>query len=119
MPTSIKLTAIDLDQLVNDMKAAATSVLNKDVTVMRGFSERQIKAIAQQTQLVASGIASKQITEETREFFLDSLEDMALNFAKTLRGLLMVTIEKVWNAVVGVIWKAIEGATGMALPTPA
>jgi hypothetical protein len=40
------------------------------------------------------------------------------NFAKTLRGLLMVTIEKVWNAIVGVIWKAIETATGIALPIP-
>jgi len=29
-----------------------------------------------------------------------------------------VTIEKVWNAIVGVIWKAIETATGIALPTP-
>ncbi len=62
------------------------------------------------------GIASGQITEETREFFLGSLEDMVLNFAKTLRGLLMVTIEKVWNAVVGVIWKSFEAATGIALP---
>lgn len=109
-------TSIDIDKLVGDMKAAASEVLNKDVTTLRGFSDRQIKAIAQQSALVAEGIASGQITEETREFFLDSLEDMALNFAKTLRGLLMVTIEKVWNAVVGVIWKAIESVTGLSLP---
>jgi hypothetical protein len=64
------------------------------------------------------GVASGQITAETRDFFLDSLEDMALNFAKTLRGLLMVTIEKVWNAVVSVIWKAIPSVTGLALSTP-
>jgi hypothetical protein len=115
MPNPIELKPIDLNELVEEMKAAATSVLDKDVTTLRGFSERQIKAIAQQTQLVATGIASGQITEETREFFLNSLEDMALNFAKTLRGLLMVTIEKVWNAVVGVIWKAIDAATGIGV----
>lgn len=108
-------TAIDTAQLINDMKDAATGILNKDVTTLRGFSERQITAIAQQSELVALGIASGQITEETREFFLDSIEDMALNFAKTLRGLLMVTIEKVWNALVDVIWKAIEAATGLNL----
>jgi len=108
---------IDVSQLVGDIKAAASDVLEKDVTALRGFSERQVKAIAQQTKLVTAGIASGQITEETREFFLDSLEDMALNFAKALRGLLMVTIEKVWNAVVGVIWKTIATATGIALPT--
>lgn len=107
---------IDIATLVKDMKDAATQILKKDVTTYRGFSERQIKAIAQQAELVAKGIKSGDITEETQEFFLDGLEDMALNFAKTLRGLLMVTIEKVWNAIVGVIWKAIEGATGLILP---
>lgn len=108
---------VDLDGLIKDMKAAASSVLHRDVTSLRGFSERQVKAIAQQTQLVAMGISSGQITEETREFFLDSLEDMTLNFVKTLRGLMMVTIEKVWNAVIGVLWRSIEAATGLALPS--
>ena len=106
-------------ELIEDIKSAATEVLNKDVSTLRGFSERQIKAMAQQTALLAKGVASGEITEDTREFFLDSLEDMALNFAKTLRGLLMVTIEKVWNAVVGVIWKSIEAVTGIALPSVA
>ncbi|MEJ2419378.1 MAG: hypothetical protein P8Y45_21135 [Exilibacterium sp.] len=105
-------TPIGTAQLIKDMKDAATGILNKDVTTLRGFSERQITAIAQQSELVALGIASGQITEETREFFLDSIEDMALNFAKTLRGLLMVTIEKVWNALVGVTK---SGATSAAL----
>lgn len=109
---------INVAQLGEDIKNAASQVLNKDVTTLRGFSERQIKAIAQQAALVEAGILSGGITDETRDFFLDSLEDMALNFVKTLRGLMMVTIEKVWNAIIGVIWKAIESATGIALSTP-
>lgn len=108
-------TPIDTAQLIEDMRNAVNQILNKDVTTLRGFSERQIKAIAQQSELVAIGIASGKITEETREFLLDGIEDMALNFAKTLRGLLMVTVEKVWNAIVEVIWKAIEAATGLIL----
>jgi hypothetical protein len=110
--------AIDVDQLMDDIKNAASEVLNKDVSQLRGFSQRQVKALAQQAALVEGGILSGQITEETRDFFLDSLEDMALNFAKTLRGLVTITIEKVWNAVVSVIWKAIEAGTGIALPLP-
>ncbi|MCB1910078.1 MAG: hypothetical protein KDH15_22165 [Rhodocyclaceae bacterium] len=110
--------AIDIDQLVSDMKTAASGVLNADVSTFRGFSERQLKAIAQQAALVATGIETRQITEETEQFFLDSLEDMALSFAKTLRGLLMVTIEKVWNAIVGVLWNAISDAAGVVLPVP-
>ena len=110
--------SIDAVQLVNDMKNAASQVLKKDVTTLRGFSERQMEAIAQQAAFVGAGIASGDITEATRDFFLDSLEDMALNFIKTLRGLIMVTIERLWNAIVGVIWKAIEAATKISLPIP-
>ncbi|QDQ28861.1 hypothetical protein FNU76_22305 [Chitinimonas arctica] len=110
--------AIDLDQLVSDITDAASAVINTDVSTLRGFSGRQVQAIAQQSVMVAAGIASGQITADTRDYFLDGLEDMALNFAKTLRGLLMVTVEKVWNAVVGVIWNAISVATGLALPQP-
>jgi hypothetical protein len=64
-------------------------------------------AIAQQTEYVATGITTGQITEETRKVFLDSLEDMALSFVETLRELLKVTIEKVWNAIVVAVWNAI------------
>lgn len=112
------MPSIDIEKLAADIKAAATGILKTDVTAIRGFSDRQVKAIAMQTELVAKGIAARQITNETRDFFLDSLEDMALSFVKTLRGLLMVTIEKVWNAVVGVIWNAISTATGLVLPQP-
>jgi hypothetical protein len=109
---------IDKIQLIIDMKAAASGVLKADVATFRGFSERQLKAIAQQAVSIELGVATRQITDETREFFLDGLEDMALSFAKTLRGLILVTIEKVWNAVVSVLWKALSTATGLVLPVP-
>jgi len=110
--------AIDLNQLMGDIKNAASQVINQDITELRGFSERQLKALAKQADLIASGLVSGDIDEDLRDFFLDSLEDMALNFAKTLRGLLMVTIEKVWNAIVGVLWSAISTATGINLAAP-
>lgn len=109
---------LDVNQLVDDLKSTATDVLNTDVTALRGFSERQLQAIAQQSQFIASGILTGQITSATQEFFLDNIEDMTLNFVKTLRGLLVITVEKVWNALVGVIWKAISAVTGIVLPGP-
>lgn len=110
--------SIDVIQLMENMKNAASQVINQDIAVLRGFSERQLKALAKQAELIAKGVVSKDIDDDLRDFFLDSLEDMALNFAKTLRGLLMVTIEKVWNAVVGVLWGAISTATGIDLAAP-
>lgn len=108
--------SIDSTQLLADMKNAASSVLNNDVATIRGFSERQLQAIALQATYVQAGIINGEITEATRDFFLDGLEEMALNFARTLRGLVTVLVEKVWNAIVGVIWKAIEKVTGLAMP---
>jgi hypothetical protein len=112
------MAGIDMQQLVNDMKTAASGVLNKDVSTLRGFAESQLTAIAQQTDNVAAGIADKSITPDLQDYFLDSLEEMARSFANTLAGLVSVLIEQVWNAVVGVIWKAINGATGLALAVP-
>lgn len=110
--------SIDLNQIITDIKTAASGVLGMDVSSIRGFSERQLKAIAQQTTYVAFGIETGQITGDMEAFFLDSLEDMALSFVRTLRGLVAVTVEKVWNAIVGVLWKAISKAANIALPTP-
>lgn len=107
--------SLNVNQLVADIKDAASTVISHDVAEIRGFSERQVTALAKQAQLIASAIVDKEIGEDLTDYFLDSLEDMALNFAKTLRGLLAVTIEKVWNAVVGVIWGAIESVTGLPL----
>ncbi len=107
--------ALDLTQLIADLKTAISEIVGKDLTTIRGFQERQLKAIAQQSALVSTGILTGDITPETREFFLDGLEDMVLNFLKTLRGILEITIEKAWNAAVKVIWDAIEKATGVTL----
>lgn len=107
--------AIDIPQLMADMRNAATQVLERDVTTLKGFTHRQMEAIARQAAFVEAGILNGEITEATREFFLDSLKDMVLNFVRTLQGILAVTIEKVWNAIVQVIWQAIEMGTGVVL----
>jgi hypothetical protein len=112
------MPAIDLQTLVSDMQAAATSVIGKDVSVLRGFSQQQLQAIAQQSVFVAAGISDGSITDDTRDYFLDSIEEMAKSFANTLAGLVTVLVEQVWNAMVGAIWTAINKATGLALVVP-
>jgi len=100
------------------MLAAATNVVGTDVSAMSGFSQQQLTAIAQQSAFVAGGIADGSITDDTRDFFLNSLVEMAKSFANILAGLVAVMIEQVWNAVVGVIWDTINKATGLALVIP-
>lgn len=108
----------DLDEVVGAIKVVVGDILHADVTTWRGFSERQLKAIAKQAAWIAEATVKGELDDEMRDFFLDSLEDMARNFAHTLRGLLIVTVEKVWNAVVGVLWSAIQRAANIALPLP-
>lgn len=110
--------SIDIGQLVGEIKAAANGVLAADIATVKGFSERQLQAIALQTHVVASGIATNNISPELQEFFLDGLQDMVTSFTRTLKGLVAVTIEKIWNAVVGVVWNAISTAIGTVLPVP-
>ncbi len=108
--------ALDINQLIDDIKNTSSGILTKDVTAIRGFSSRQLNGIANQTALIASGISSGQITEATRDFFLDQLVELAHNFVNTLVGLVIATIEKLWNAIVSVIWQAISKATNIQLP---
>jgi hypothetical protein len=109
---------IDIGGLVAQIQTAATAVIKKDVTTLQGFSAQQVNAIAQQAVLVSAGIADGSITDETQVFFLDSLKEMVRSFVNTLAGLVAVTIEETWNAIVGVIWAAIGKATGLALMVP-
>ena len=108
----------DLDEVVAGIKTVVSDILQTDVTAWRGFSERQVRAMAKQAAWVAEATSKGELDDDMRNFFLDSLEDMARNFAHTLRGLLVITIEKIWNAVVNVLWGAIQQATNIVLPFP-
>ena len=118
MPGSPAAVTVSLEQLISDVNAAVTGVLQKDVTVYEGYNQRQVQAMAQQTLWIAQASAAGQLSDDLRQFFLKQLEDSALVFAKTLAGLAMITIEKVWNAVVGVLWSTVNAAISSVLPQP-
>ncbi len=107
--------SLDTAQLLLDMQNAASTTLQADVSTYEGFAQRQLQGIADQTKQVAAGILTGEITEATRDFFLQDIKDLTLNFVKTLQGLAQVTVEKVWNAMVNVVWAAISKATGLSL----
>lgn len=112
------MPSIDSQQLLNDIKNAANTVLSADLSSLQGFSERQLLAIAQQAVLVADGIQSGQISAATRDFFLNSLSDMVDSFNATLRGLTAAVLEQLWNSIVTTVWQAISRACGVVLTAP-
>lgn len=114
------MPSLDPTALMNSIKDVATGILTKDVSQMQGFSHDQLEKLAQQAQ----GIAEMQLAgvfdgnDELRDHFVSQLEDMTRNFVKVMQGLAMITAEKLFNAVVDIVWKAVGTATGVALPFP-
>jgi len=100
----------NLVELMTEIKDVASNILEKDISTVRGFSERQVEAVAKQTLIIQTGILNGDIDEELKEFFFDGLEAMALNFVNTLKGILSVTIEKIWNGIVDALWNVIESS---------
>jgi len=107
---------LDVEKLITDAKELLSSNINKDISTLRGFSIRQLNGIANQSALIATGIANGEITSATRDFFLEQLVELAHNFVNTLVGLLIATIEKLWNALVELVWKTISEVIGYQLP---
>ena len=92
-------SSIDVDQLLANLKTVATGIIQQDVTTIEGYSERQLTAMAQQAKWIAAATLTGELSSDMRDFFLNTLKDSAVNFANTLKGLVMITIEKVWNAL--------------------
>jgi hypothetical protein len=109
----------DIGQLADDIRSAASGVLGENVTAISGFSNTQVQLMAKQAAWIAEGTAKGELSGELRDFFLKNLADIARNFVRVLQGLVLVTIEKIWNAVIDVLWNAIRGAVGnISLPIP-
>lgn len=109
------MAAIDIDKLMQDILSAVDAATGKNIEKMGGYAQSKLKAIAQQSQMVASAYASGQIDKDVMQHFLDGIQDMTTSFIQTLVGLARIEAEKAWNAMVGVIWDALGAATGGAL----
>lgn len=97
----------ELNTVLGEIKTVTSEILNKDISKVRGFSKRQLKAIGIQTLLIKEGVATGEISGELQEFFEESLKKMVTNFVSTLKGITAVILEKVWNAIVEILWKTI------------
>lgn len=113
------ITPINVPDLINQIKTQATSILGNNIENAQGFSQDQLSAMAQQAETIAGGIATGEIRPSLQQFFLDQLKQSAQNFIRVLVGLALVTVEQLWNAVVGSLWGALSTATGLHFTPPA
>jgi len=94
-----------------------SEILNEDIRHHAAFAERQAKMLATQAAMITRATIAGELDTDSQAFFLDDLKRLTANLARTLVGLTILTIEKAWNAIVGVLWGAINTALqGAGLP---
>jgi hypothetical protein len=106
---------IDVGKTANDIITALNGVLNGDIETNVPFINQQTTALANQAQLIAEQTVAGALDEQQRKFFLDHLEKHTKDLALIIAALTILTAEKAWNAIMGVLWGAINTAVSAAL----
>ena len=111
---------IDLGNIFGQIANVTKDMVGKDVTSASAFAQEQMRLIEQNAILFSQMELAGEFTDdpERRDQYLQMIKATAVNFAKTIRALAVVEVEKLVNAVVKVVWDAIGTATGVALPIP-
>ena len=115
----------DTGKVVEDIISALKGAVGDGWSAISGFAEKQAKMLANQAAMIAQSriTGSLKDDDDMFEFFTDQLKDHATNFARSVATLTLLTIEQAWNAMVKVVWGAINGAlasakiAGIPLPT--
>jgi hypothetical protein len=106
---------LDIGKLLADIQTAASDILQRDLRSIQGFSETQLRDLAAFAALVSVGVASGEISPDAQPFMVRTLKEMTQHFVEVLKGLAIITVEKLINAIINVAVKAIETASGVAL----
>lgn len=113
------MTTLSVDGLVQDMATAMSDILEKDVTLLRGYAKAKAKKVARFTKLIAEGYADGEIDEAELEEELDELDSMIDRFVRNIKALARVTVEKLILAVTTTLYGAIKTvASGAGVPLP-
>ena len=113
-------TVPDVGQIFGQIVNVTRDMVGQDVTTASSFARDQAQMIEQNAILFAQmEVAGEFIgDDERRNEYAKMIEDTALNFANTVRAMAVVEVEKLWNAVMSVVWDAIGTAAGSATPLP-
>ncbi len=104
----------DTEAIGKDIVDTLNGILNDDISRYVSFFKSQTLGLAKQAAWIAEATATGEIDADTRDWFIGNLQRMTEDFIRTLVGLTLLTIEKAWNAVVGILWGAINTALDAA-----
>ncbi|MGB0695570.1 MAG: hypothetical protein ACPGOY_07965 [Rhodospirillaceae bacterium] len=89
------------------------NLLNQNLELAQGYSEKALTRIISFAKLIAKGIAQGDIdTREGLEDALDYLKAMVARFIRMLIAIALVTVERFINGVIEILLGAIKTAIG-------
>ncbi len=106
---------MDLNALTQELEQTITTTVAEDANTLKGFSQSQLRTFAEQAEYLAKGIVKGEFDEAMQQAAKDHLSRSVQNFVHTLVSLTLVTMEKLYNALVKVLWQAIGKVTGIQL----
>lgn len=107
---------MDFQDILDDLVHALKGELGDGFGQIEGFVRQQGRLLAKQAETIATMRVDGPLAgdDERFAFFLESLKSNSENFSRSLVMLSILTIEKAWNAVAGVLWGAIRQILGSA-----
>lgn len=107
---------MDHTRILGDTVAALKGELGDGYSQISNFVEKQGRLLAKQAEDIARSRIDGSLADDDElfEFFLENLKTNTENMAKAIVMLTILTIEKAWNAVAGVLWGAIRSILGGA-----
>jgi hypothetical protein len=111
-----------VNDIIDEIKGAANSVLEQtqevvqtDIAEISGFSKDQMEDIAEYSLMVAKGLANGDVPIARKNRYANQIKGMVSNFLNVMVGVTAILIEKLWNAIVGVLQKLIKKVAGVGI----
>src|SRR5437879_10031432 len=103
---------LNIEKVTGDLISAVQSKAGQGWGQLSGFVTTQSKMLANQGAWITESRINGALKtdDELFNFFVDQLKDSVESLAHAVAELAVLTIEETWNAVVGVLWGAINTA---------
>lgn len=102
--------AIDIEGLAAAIVAAIKGAVVQGANTGSAFIRNQSRGLALQAAMITEARIGGKIDEDDFKFFTAQLRTLTENFTRAVAALALITLQKAWNAIVGVLWGTINNA---------
>jgi hypothetical protein len=107
--------SFDVEQIAQDMLAAARPILKDKAPEISEIAESEFKKIAQTLETIASSLLVNKINEAQARILIDMQKSATRAVLLMAAGLSLLVVEASINAALGVVRAAVNGVVKFAL----